>query len=148
MIGLTREADDALRIVYLLGMSGGLTDTASLSEQAAVPPRFALKILRKLSLGGIVKAQRGKKGGYRLIEEPSEITVRQLIELIDGPIALNRCADAAYCCSRMGYDKARCAFHRLFADASERLAQDLDQVTLQHILNGSDVSEATDTVFP
>lgn len=142
MIGLTREADDALRIVYLLGVNGTLTDTGSIAEQTAIPPRFALKILRKLSLGGLVTSQRGKKGGYILACAPSDISVRRIIELIDGPIALNRCADPAYCCSRMGLDKARCAFHRLFYTAGMRLADDLDRVTLQHILDDSDIIEA------
>ena len=134
MIGLTREADDALRIVWMLGQVDGILDTATLCEKTAVSPRFALKILRKLTLGGVVTSQRGKKGGYRLACPPSEITVRAIVELIDGPIAINRCSDPCYHCSRMGYDKAACAFHRLFAATSERLARDLEGVTLAHIL--------------
>lgn len=138
MIGLTREADDALRIVYLLGKQGELIDTCTIAEQTAVPLRFALKILRKLSLEGIVTSQRGKSGGYRLAMAPNEITVRRIIELIDGPITLNRCTEHRYCCSRMGYNKTSCAYHRLFAAVGERLAQDLDRVTLQQILQDSD----------
>jgi Rrf2 family protein len=134
MIGLTREADDALRIVWVLGQTDGILDTATLCEKTAVPPRFALKILRKLTLGGVLTSQRGKRGGYRLACAPCEITVRRVVELIDGPIALNRCADPCYECSRMGFDKAACAFHCLFAAASERLANDLESVTLAHIL--------------
>lgn len=138
MIGLTIEADNALRITYLLGTRGELTDTPTIAEAVAVPTRFALKILRKLTQGGIVASQRGKNGGYRLAKEPCGITVRQIVELIDGPIAVNRCSDPDFCCSRMGHDKAKCAFHRLFAAAGERLAEDLDRVTLQHIMDDSD----------
>lgn len=141
MIGLTREADDALRIVWLLGQTEGILDTATLCEQTVITPRFALKILRKLAQGGIVASRRGKKGGYRLARKPSEITVRQIVELIDGPIAINRCTDPDYCCSRMGFDKVRCAYHRMFAAASLRLANDLDQVTLECILQQSDTTE-------
>ena len=138
MIGLTREADGALRIVWLLGMQNELTDAGMIAEKTALSPKFALKILRKLTLGGVVASQRGKKGGYLLACAPGEITVRRVVELIDGPIALNRCADAGYLCSRMGYDKARCAYHRLFAAASARLAQDLDGVTLEMMLQDAD----------
>ncbi len=141
MIGLTREADSALRIVWLLGKQADVTDTTVIAACTAVPPKFALKILHKLSLGGIVCSKRGKNGGYQLSHPPSEITVRQIIELIDGSIAINRCADADYCCSRMGYDKAGCAFHRLFAAQSKRLADDLDRVTLQMILQEHDTDE-------
>ena len=135
MIGLTREADDALRIVWLLAKHGSLIDTTAIAEQTAVPPKFALKILRKLTLGNLVTSQRGKNGGYQLAHKPEQISVRQVIELIDGPIALNRCADDEYRCSRMEYQKSGCAFHCLFAAESERLAQKLEQVTLQSILD-------------
>ena len=134
MIGLTREADDALRIVWLLAKQGARMDTTSIAEQTAVPPKFALKILRKLTLGGVVASQRGKNGGYRLSRAPDSISVRSVIELIDGPVALNRCAESDYRCSRMGYAKSGCAFHCLFAEESKRLADKLEQVTIQAIL--------------
>ena len=138
MIGLTMEADNALRITFLLGFTQELTDAPTIAESVAVPTRFALKILRKLTQGGIVTSRRGKSGGYLLARPPSEITVRQIIELIDGPILINRCVDESNCCSRMGHDKAKCAFHRLFAAESARLAGNLDRVTLQHILDDCD----------
>ena len=135
MIGLTMEADNALRITYLLGSRGEVTDTPTIAQSVAVPIRFALKILRKLTQGGIVTSRRGKNGGYLLARSPADITVRQIIELIDGPILINRCVDESNCCSRMGYDKAKCAFHRLFAAESARLADKFDRVTLQQILD-------------
>ena len=135
MIGLTREADDALRIVWLLAKQGALMDTASIAEQTAVSPKFALKILRKLTLGGVVSSQRGKNGGYRLARSPEFISVRTVIELIDGPVALNRCVEADYRCSRMGYQKSGCAFHCLFAEESRRLSDKLESITLQSVLD-------------
>ncbi len=148
MIGLTREADGALRIAWLLGKTDALTDAGSIAAQTSLSPKFALKILRKLSLGGIVTAQRGKNGGYRLAKEPENISVRELIELLDGPIAINRCCDASYCCSRMGYEKSGCSFHCLFVAASERLAQDLDRVTLDVMLREIDGTEKDQICFP
>ena len=147
MIGLTREADGALRIAWLLGKVGALTDAGSIAAQTSLSPKFALKILRKLSLGGVVTAQRGKNGGYRLAKEPKDISVRMLIELLDGPIAINRCCDAGYRCSRMGYEKNGCSFHCLFAAASERLANDLDRVTLDVMLREIDGTEKDQICF-
>lgn len=147
MIGLTREADGALRIAWLLGKTDALTDAGTIAAQTSLSPKFALKILRKLSLGGIVTAQRGKNGGYRLAKEPENISVRELIELLDGPIAINRCCDASYCCSRMGYEKSGCSFHCLFVAASERLAQDLDRVTLDVMLREIDGTEKDQICF-
>ncbi|MBR0442777.1 MAG: Rrf2 family transcriptional regulator [Clostridia bacterium] len=147
MIGLTREADGALRITWLLGKTDTLTDAGSIAERTALSPKFALKILRKLSLGGVVTAQRGKNGGYRLAKEPKDISVRELIELLDGPIAINRCCDASYCCPRMGQNKRDCSFHCLFAAASERLAHDLDRVTLDMMLRDIDGTDKDTICF-
>ena len=135
MIGLTKEADGALRIVWLLGKTGRVTDAGTIAESVAVSPKFTLKILRRLLQGGIVTAQRGKSGGYALAVPPSDINVRQLVELIDGPIAINRCQEQDYFCSRMGYQKDACSFHCLFAAVSDRLAMDLERVTLEMMLS-------------
>lgn len=135
MIGLTREADGALRIVWLLGKTGQVTDAGTIAEQVAVTPKFTLKILRQLLQGGIVRAVRGKCGGYALAMNPEDITVRHIIELIDGPITINRCQEEDFFCSRMGYDKRACRFHCLFAAVSDRLAHDLETVTLDLMLS-------------
>ena len=135
MIGLTREADGALRIVWLLGKTGEVTDAGTIAERVAVSPKFTLKILRQLLQGGIVCAQRGKNGGYTLAISPSDVTVRRIVELIDGPIAINRCQEEDFFCSRMGYDKGSCRFHCLFAAVSARLARDLEAVTLEMMLS-------------
>ena len=134
MIGLTREADGALRIVWLLGKTGQVTDAGTIAEQVAVTPKFTHKILRQLLQGGVVRAVRGKRGGYALAMNPEDITVRRIIELIDGPIAINRCQEADFFCSRMGYEKKACRFHCLFAAVSDRLAEDLESVTLAMML--------------
>ena len=135
MIGLTKEADGALRIVWLLGKAGEVIDAGTIAEQVAVSPKFTLKILRQLLQGGLVRAVRGKCGGYALAMAPQDITVRRIVELIDGPIAINRCQAEDFFCSRMGYDKGSCRFHCLFAAVSDRLAQDLERVTLEMILS-------------
>ena len=135
MIGLTKEADGALRIVWLLGKTQDVTDAGTIAEKVAITPKFTLKILRQLLQGGVVRAVRGKRGGYALALSPSEITVRRIVELIDGPIAINRCQAEDFFCSRMGYDKTSCRFHCLFAAISDRLADELEAVTLDIMLS-------------
>ena len=135
MIGLTREADGALRIAWLLAQEDKVIGAGAIAEQVAVSPKFTLKILRQLLQGGVVRAERGKCGGYALAMAPEEITVRRIVELIDGPIAINRCEAEDFFCSRMGFDKGACRFHCLFAAVSDRLARDLETVTLAMMLS-------------
>lgn len=135
MIGLTREADGALRIAWLLAKEDRVIGAGVIAEQVAVSPKFTLKILRQLLQGGVVRAVRGKCGGYALAMAPEKITVRRIVELIDGPIAINRCEAEDFFCSRMGYNKGACRFHCLFAAVSDRLARDLETVTLAMMLS-------------
>jgi len=53
------------------------------------------KILKTLVRGKIIESRRGVQGGYRLIRHPRWITVHEVIEILNGPIALTQCADAA-----------------------------------------------------
>ena len=88
---ITHEADYAIRIVYGMIKAGdGPVPAAKLAERAGVTLRFALKILRKLTQSGIVKAQKGAAGGYFLAKAPGEISLGSIIESIDGPFQLNR----------------------------------------------------------
>ena len=86
---MTLEADYAVRIVERLAEKGERMDAHSLSEDTKVPLRFALKILRKLVAEQLVKSFKGAKGGYTLAREPGDITLRQVIEAVEGPYAVS-----------------------------------------------------------
>ena len=88
---ITQEADYAVRIVDCLAKQGGRLDARSVSELTGVTLRFTLKILRKLREGGIVRSFIGVTGGYELAKRPAQINLRQVIEAVDGPIAISRC---------------------------------------------------------
>ena len=121
---ITQEADYAMRIMCLLAQleSGELdltddsrsnteTDTscendecrilgaAEITARTMVPPRFTLTILRKMVMSGLVESFKGKNGGYKLSKMPDTITMRDVIEVIDGPVAISRCIDDAHACS-------------------------------------------------
>ena len=81
---ITQEADYALRIVALLASHDSLVDANTIADEAGITQRFALKILRKLAIGDVVVSQKGANGGYRLAKSPKEITLKEIIELIDG----------------------------------------------------------------
>ena len=98
---ITQESDYALRIVdYLSKNEQTVIGASTLSEDLKIPIRFALKILRKLNLYGITKANRGVNGGYYLNTKPENITYKMVIEAIDGEIYINKCLQEQSCCNR------------------------------------------------
>ncbi len=132
---ITQEADYALRITYTLAANGRRMDARSIAAATGVPERFTVKILRKLNLGGLIRSQKGVAGGYVLNLPPQEISMRRVVEIIDGPLLLSRCLEDSYECSRTGACKKSCTFHRIFEKLNETLLEKLDQVTLDTVID-------------
>jgi len=131
---ITLESDYALRIVTALAAKGDRMDSKALSDETSVTPRFTFKILHKLVTGDIVKSYKGVGGGYVLSRSPSEITLKKIIELIDGPIAIARCLESDEGCA-LNHDKAACAYHHIFDFLSFELARKLDKITILDVIN-------------
>ncbi len=108
---LNCETDYAIRIVACLAETGEKLDAGSISERTGVTPRYTLKILHKLSKGGIVKSYKGAKGGYVLAKEPENITLYDVIALISGPITFSSCQKDSLICT---HPKGECYFRNTF----------------------------------
>ena len=96
---ITLETDYAIRIVDCLVHSDHRMDAQSISEATYVSLRLSLKILRKLVTAGIVQSFKGAKGGYILAREPIDITLRDVIEAVEGPYRFSRCLAEDYECA-------------------------------------------------
>lgn len=131
---ITLESDYALRIVSELAKRCEVVDAKTLSGATSVTLRFTLKILSKLVGGGIVASFKGSLGGYKLREDASNITLKRVIELIDGPIAIARCLEDHETCS-MNSDKTACIYHHIFDKISFDLSKKLDSITIDDVLN-------------
>lgn len=97
---ITRQADYALRaMLYLSRLEPNKrAATSQIAEEKRIPPSFLAKIISQLSIAGLIHTSRGAKGGVSLARAPEEITVLEVVEAIDGPIALNDCThDPADC---------------------------------------------------
>lgn len=133
---ITLESDYALRIVAALAAQDGITDAKSLSATTSVTIRFTLKILHKLVQGDLVCSYKGINGGYKLKVSPSEITLKKVIELIDGPIMIARCLGNGEECS-LNHDKSACIYHHIFDTISLDVAKKLNAITIADILSGN-----------
>ena len=128
---ITREADYALRIVVMLATLDKQTDAKDIADKNDIPYRFALKILRKLVQAQIVKSFRGVNGGYVLNRKPAYITMREVIETIDGKIAINKCFENPENCRNSGV----CKVQKKLFKVQLTLASELEKITFEDILN-------------
>lgn len=94
MIKLSRLTDYAVILLTQMVSSGeGVWSANELAEKSHLSLPTTSKILKQLTKSGIIGAQRGASGGYRLNKTPSDITIATIVEAMDGPIALTNCAE-------------------------------------------------------
>lgn len=125
---LSRKADYGIRgILYLaLQPAKKVTPLGEIATAQAIPPSFLPKILQELVRGGIVRSHRGSHGGFSLAKPPREITLLEIIQAIEGPLALNLCL---ICPGRCPYEHI-CAVRPVWQKAQRLLTTILGQTTL------------------
>ena len=131
---ITLESDYALRIISALAKHDGIVDAKTLSEETSVTLQFTLKILHKLVKCELVKSYKGIRGGYSLKLPPEDITLKNVIEHIDGPIAMIRCLENSEACS-LQQNKESCIYHHIFDTISLDVAKKLNGITIADVLN-------------
>ena len=122
---LNRQTDYALRAVLYLA-SHPLANIGEVAEAQFVPQDFLAKIIQKLSRAGIVKTHRGVGGGISLARPPEKINMLEVIEALEGPLALNRCFSHPGECPREYF----CAIHDELATVQASLARSLAKIDM------------------
>jgi Rrf2 family protein len=90
---IRRNTDYALRAVVDLAVrfGGQPVSTKEIADNQQIPYNLACKLLQRMHKAGFVKSEMGPSGGFVLCKNPSKITVRSLVETIQGPVRLNNC---------------------------------------------------------
>ena len=88
MISITTKSPYALSALVELHRQGtaGPVPIAELARRREIPVQFLEQLFATLRRAGILRSQRGVKGGYTLARPADEVTVLQLVELLDGPL--------------------------------------------------------------
>jgi Rrf2 family iron-sulfur cluster assembly transcriptional regulator len=126
---IRRNTDYAIRLTAALAAqydAGKILSAKTLSGANHVPYTLACKLLQKYQQAGIVKSVMGPRGGFSLARRPSEITLLELIETIQGNVQLNRCLTGPLTCSL----RERCPLHPKLADLQEEIHRYLRNTTL------------------
>jgi len=88
MLSITTKSPYAVLALAELARSSGAEPVpiGEIARRREVPVQFLEQLFGVLRRAGIISSQRGVKGGYRFAREPSEVTVLEVVELLDGPL--------------------------------------------------------------
>jgi Rrf2 family protein len=129
-VQITRETDYAIRcLLYLSRKQDEITMGDEIAGEMDIPKSFLAKILQKLARAKIVKSYRGVKGGFQLAKRPDKINLLNVIEAIEGPIAMNICAVDKKMCSLSN----KCSVHPVWVRLKRDMERQLEQINFQRL---------------
>ena len=125
---LTRAADYAVRVmIHLAALPPGTrAQRTTLAEATEVPDSFMSKVLQGLVRARMVSSKPGHQGGFELAADPREVTLLDVVEAIDGPLAVNLCVAANRGCER----HQGCPAHHVWVEAQEAFSRVLRSATI------------------
>jgi Rrf2 family protein len=128
---LSRRADYGVRLILDLAVQPQETrsSTQEIAARQSIPLPFLAKIISQLSLAGLVVTFRGAGGGVTLARPATDINLLQVVEALDGPIALNRCLLQPGACPREDH----CPVHETWQTIQHQLATVLRETTFDQL---------------
>ncbi|MCG6912760.1 Rrf2 family transcriptional regulator [bacterium BMS3Abin03] len=116
---LTLTGEYAIRAMIHLasGKDDSIFRISEISSTNSIPEKFLRKIIPQLSYAGLINSQRGIGGGIKLGKPASAITPLEIIEAVEGEMALNKCLIDKEFCSNERW----CTVHTLWCDAQNKL---------------------------
>jgi len=127
---LSKRAKYAIKTLLFLQQYGETTPISAkiISERENIPYKFLENILRELRQNKILKSTRGSEGGYKFLKNPTEITVADVIRVVDGPIALIPCVSENFYekCNECT-DEDTCQIRKLFSELRTEMLPVLDK---------------------
>jgi Rrf2 family iron-sulfur cluster assembly transcriptional regulator len=130
---ISRAAEYAVRAILDVAAidDKSVARTKQVAERQGIPRVFLPKIVQRLVQAGLLRAHKGAAGGITLARPASRINLRQIIEAIDGPIALNNCLILPDECPRLSI----CPVHEVWVKAQQDLLSSLEGMTLDRLVS-------------
>jgi Rrf2 family iron-sulfur cluster assembly transcriptional regulator len=128
---LTRGGEYGIRgVLYLARQEEGKVSMLSvIAEVQGVPPRFLAKIFQALAKSGVVRSHRGAKGGFSLARSAADVTIKDVIEAVEGPIHLNVCLASPGECDRVQV----CPIHAILEEAQQKMMEVLARTSFAEL---------------
>lgn len=126
MIRLSRMTDYAVVVMSQIHQRSGTATAPELAQATGLPIPTVSKLLKQLAKAGLVESHRGVHGGYSMARDIEDINAMEVIEALDGPVALTACVDGAedmcnvqsLCPMRGGWDKVNTAVRRALTEVT------------------------------
>lgn len=137
MLRVTKLTDYATLVMTVLATApDAVLSAAELAERAGIELPTAAKVLKPLAQAGLVEGFRGANGGYRLARDPHEVSLADIVEAMEGPLAMTECSIHEGQC---GIEDS-CGVRGNWQRVNTVIAQALREVSLHAMTHGEDIA--------
>ena len=135
---LTRAGEYAIKSLLYLAMQeeNARVMASEVAEASDIPVNFVRKILESLAKTGLVRSFRGAGGGFVLGRSPEDISLRDVIEAVEGPLALNQCLQPSGCAN-----KTHCPVTAIWREAQQSIEAVLGSHNLAELVHASTATQ-------
>lgn len=132
---LSKKGDYGLRAMLELAKnySLGYIQMKDIAQKEKIPLKFLEQILLTLKNAGFLESKMGAGGGYRLAKSPEEITLGEVIRILEGPLAPISCVSVKF--YRQCPEENSCGIRSVMNQVRNAVANILDHTTLQDVAN-------------
>jgi Rrf2 family protein len=143
---ITRKSDYGLRAMYELARSYGRSPMSitEIATAQGIPDPFLEKIMQEMKSAGLIVATHGRGGGYSLDRAPEKISVREVIEALEGPVALVTCLDPSLKC----LIEEGCPTSGFWMLINDRFEQALGATTLADLVQSTKIHRSLKRKIP
>lgn len=141
----TRRTDYGLRaLIYLAQQENGAAKASEIASAMDIPMGFLHQVLQELQRSGLVSSRPGRTGGYSLDRPAASVTIREIVEALEGQLDSGECALRGGPC----HWEDVCALHWVWSSAQQALASQLERATLAQVAEDDQALAAGTKVAP
>jgi Rrf2 family protein len=141
----TNRTDYGIRaLVYLANHQVAYAKAADVGAAMGIPTGFLQQVLQELQRAHLVRSRSGPAGGYLLARDPTDITILEVVETLEGPLETSECALRGGPCH---WDDV-CAMHGVWSSALRALRDSLRAATLERVAADDRALAAGTMVIP
>ena len=131
MLRLSKKADYALMAMKHLALRGdrGSSSAREIAAMYNIPIELMAKVLQRLVRRGLLASHQGTRGGYELARRPTQISVADVIQAIDGPVTVTACSNDENQCEQF----SKCNVRDPLWKVRERIVQALGECTIAEL---------------
>ncbi len=128
----------AVRAIIFIGLKGSEENRANariIASELGIPMQFLSKILQIFVRKGLLKSFKGPTGGFFLAKDPWEITLLDIVEIVDGPSVFESCLIGTASCKSFNGKAERCPVHDKYSKIRKEVTDYFSGETIGGILD-------------